>query len=320
MNRKKFEEFVQLYFLNELTDEEKIEVENYIAENDDAKAEFEGIRELHSALISNRPAQVQEEELRNVRASLLRTLRSHEERISPINKFVDRLTEFLFGNYKAVLGGAAALVIGILIGQNISTNSNFLLPGQSVDDFNLSHFEKQGLNLSNIRFEESNGNPSEVEISFDAVKPLKYKGSVNDELIQLLLAKALVTSKNPGLRIKTVNTLSSRASFEKPVDPKVKAAFLTALKADENPAVRKEALNALRKFPFDSEIRDAVLYVLSHDENSGMRVAAINALAELKLNDQSIDKEIKSVLKNTAASEENEFIKLRAASLIGEVK
>ena len=72
MDKKKFEELTQLYFLNELSEEKKIELENYILEDEAAKNEFESIRQLHSALISNRPTPIPEEELYSLRDNLLR--------------------------------------------------------------------------------------------------------------------------------------------------------------------------------------------------------------------------------------------------------
>jgi HEAT repeat protein len=130
-----------------------------------------------------------------------------------------------------------------------------------------------------------------------------------------------VNEKNPGLRLRTVNTISSQLETEKfNADPKIKNALITALKIDDNPAVRREALNALIKFPFDGEIRDAYLFVLSNDHNSGMRVAAINALAQLKVEGTSLDDKILNVLNRKAENDESDFIRLRAASLVREVK
>ena len=100
----------------------------------------------------------------------------------------------------------------------------------------------------------------------------------------------------------------------------MKNALITALEVDENPAVRKEALNTLMKLPFDTDIRDAFLFVLSNDRNSGMRVAAINALAQLKIEGTSLDDKILNVLNSKAENDKSDFIRLRAASLVQEVK
>jgi hypothetical protein len=317
MDKKKFEELVQLYFLDELSEDKKIELENYILEDEEAKNEFESLRQLHSALVENRPKPVADDELFSMREQLLRNVKNIEPKISVTERISDWFTEIFYFNYQAAAGGIAAVVIGVLIGYFVFSNpaeEKFI--GQSLDNFNPQEIEDKGLNISNIRFSDSFSDEGQIEFMFDAVKPVKYKGSLNDQTVQLLLAKALLTTKNPGVRIKTVNTLSSLNESSTQLDPKVKKALISSMLVDENPAVRREALSAISKFNFDAEIRDAVLEVLEKDDNSGLRVLAINILADKKLEDKSLDNVIKNVLNKKAVSDDNDFIKLRAASIL----
>ena len=317
MDKKKFEELTQLYFLNELSEEKKTELENYILEDEDAKSEFESLRQLHSALVENRPKQIADDELFSMREQLLRNVKNIEPKISLTERISDWFSEIFYFNYQAAAGGIAAVCIGVLIGYFIfSSPAEEKFMGQSLDNFNPQEIEEKGLNISNIRFSDSFSEEGQIEFMFDAVKPLKFKGSVNDQTVQLLLAKALLTTKNPGVRIKTVNTLSSLNESSAQIDPKVKKALLSSMIVDENPAVRREALSAISKFKFDAEIRDAVLEVLEKDDNSGLRVLAINILADKKLEDKSLDSVVKNVLNKKAASDDNDFIKLRAASIL----
>ncbi|MBL1214485.1 MAG: HEAT repeat domain-containing protein [Ignavibacteriae bacterium] len=317
MDKKKFEEIVQLYFLNELSEEKKIELENYILEDEEAKCEFESLRQLHSALVENRPKQIADDELYSMREQLLRNVKNIEPKISLTERIADWFSEIFYFNLQAAAGGIAALVIGVLIGYFIFSNpAKEKFMGQSLDNFNPHEIEKSGLNISNIRFSESFTDKGQIEFVFDAVQPVKYKGSINDQTVQLLLAKALLTTKNPGVRIKTVNTLSSLNASSAQIDPKVKKALISSMLADENPAVRREALSAISNFKFDTEIRDAVLEVLEKDVNSGLRVLAINILADKKLEDKSLDSVVKNVLNKKAAYDDNDFIKLRAASIL----
>src|SRR3989339_300739 len=46
MNDKRFAELTQIYFLNEIADDERIELENYLLENDEAKKEYESLINL----------------------------------------------------------------------------------------------------------------------------------------------------------------------------------------------------------------------------------------------------------------------------------
>ena len=158
-----------------------------------------------------------------------------------------------------------------------------------------------------------------IEFSFDAIKPISYTGRADDETTRRLLAQALLTADNPGVRLKTVNTISMQSKKNFVPDPKVKAALITSLKIDDNAGVRREALNVLMRYPIDNEIRDAFLFVLQNDKNSGMRIAAINALVDWKQQGISIDDEIRNVLNKKAETDQNDFIRIRAASLLKEV-
>jgi len=91
------------------------------------------------------------------------------------------------------------------------------------------------------------------------------------------------------------------------------------LKSDDNAAVRKEALYSLMQFPYDEEIRDGLLNTLSNDKNSGLRVAAINALADIKTKGISLDEVIRKTLNKKADQDDNDFVKIRSASLLKEL-
>jgi HEAT repeat protein len=115
-----------------------------------------------------------------------------------------------------------------------------------------------------------------------------------------------------------LNTLAVKTESNFTPDDKVKKALITSLKIDENPGVRREALNVLKKFPKDEEIKEAFLYVLSNDRNSGLRVSAINALVDWKQEDISLDDEMRNILNKKAEADPNEYVRIRAASLLKE--
>lgn len=306
--------------MNELDENERTELENLMLENDELHNEFESIRELYSAITKSRPVESDEKLLVSARNSLMRTIRKESETVSAKNKIIEWLKNIFVVNYKLSFGGVGLLVVGFLAGYLIFSVGPQPPMLQSGDSINLDNASESSTKITNIRFPNPFSENGEIEIAFDAVKPISYKGTADDPMIQKLLATALVTESNPGLRLKTVNTISSQIESENiSVDPKVKSSLITAMKVDDNPAVRREALNALMKFPFDEEIRDAFLFVLSNDNNSGMRVSAINALAELKVQGKSLDEKIIEVLSRKAQNDESDFIRIRAASLVKEV-
>lgn len=318
MNNERFQELISLYLYDELTEDQSTELESMMLESDEYMSEYESAKAFKAALAGSKPEQPTERDLTEARNNLMRTIRHMDAETAKPNPFAGLLS-FFGTNYKTALGLAATLVIGIFLGKAFFSQPALTQTENIID---VDNYNRDDVKISNIRFDQKITEDGKLEFTFDAVKPVKYTGTLNDEFAQQLLARALLTGNNPGTRLKTVNTIAMQTKKQENFvpDTKVKSALLSALKVDPNPAVRKEAINVLLKYPFDNEIRDGLLYVLSNDENSGLRVAAINALAELKHQGKSIDNEIKNALNTSVEQEENNFIRLRAASILKEVK
>src|SRR6202007_573133 len=69
--------------------------------------------------------------------------------------------------------------------------------------------DTSNLAISNIRFVDADPTDGQIEFAYDAVKPMRVKGSVNDAKIQRLLTYALEREQNPGVRLRAVNTLGA---------------------------------------------------------------------------------------------------------------
>jgi hypothetical protein len=249
------------------------------------------------------------------RHSLMREIRKEAVNPTLIAKIKISIRNYFFTNYKLAFGGIVTFALGIVIGYILlMPKSN--KPTPSFSD-NISHETEK---ISNVQITKPSSNDSLAEVHFDAVKQVKFKVKVSDPIVQKLLLSSLMNDPNPGDRIRSVNSISLQEknnNFKS--DPKIERVLITALTHDKNPAVRREALNVLIKYPYDLEIRDALLFVLSRDRNSGMRVAAINAFADLKQSGETLDEETKNVLNTKKKTDNNDFIKIRAASILQEV-
>lgn len=317
MKQDKFLELVELYVLGELDERDKEFVENKILESDEYKKEYESLKKFYSAVTEAKPEPVNENSLQNARKELFNTVENEREEVYAKNKFSSLFDKIFFGNFKVAYAMATTLLVGFFIGYIIFSSTQVpLVTSSNPNEIDLDAIDRNEINISNIRFNNPFTDGGEIEISFDAIKPISYKGELNDPRIQKLLAAALTTSDNPGLRIRTVNTLASQTERTTLVDPKIKTALINTLKTDQNAGVRREALNALTKFPYDNELRDVYLFVLANDVNPGLKVSAINALAELKMQGKSIDNELRNVIDNELGNGDQEYIKLKAASLI----
>ena len=156
----------------------------------------------------------------------------------------------------------------------------------------------------------------EIEFTFDAVTPVRMRGSVDDPKIQKVLTYAMLNEENPGVRLKAVNAINRRGVEAR--DPDVKSALIKALEMDGNVGVRKEALNTLRRLPFDREIKMAMLHALMQDANPGLRVAAINALDSARTSPSGVDSDILTVLREKAQTDDNNYIRVKARAVIQE--
>ena len=319
MEHKKYKELMYLAVMEELGQEEIIELENHLLECSECSAEYDSLKNIHSALVWNRPKKASDENLKFNRQKLFETLRREQNKLGFFQKLLNYLREMLAPGYKIALSGAFTLLIGIFTGWLIFTGNNS--PNgmiTSEKEVSLDKLKESGMRISNIRFPNPFLQGEEIDISFDIVRPINIKGNFSDPGVQKLLATAMLTSDNAGVKLKTISTLNRQMPLKERVllDPAVKEALLSTLKVDLNPGVRKEALEVLSKYPFDPDIRNALLFVLENDRNAGIRINAINALAQYKTEGIMLDDNLKRSVRKSIDDEKNEFIKLRAAKII----
>ena len=76
--------------------------------------------------------------------------------------------------------------------------------------------------------------------------------------------------------VKITLNAERRVTMEGSLDnPNIRQVMLYALKSYDNPGIRLDTLNALRKGGMDPTLRDASLYLLEHDPNAGIRLQAL---------------------------------------------
>jgi len=315
MNREKFIQLAYLYLFDELNEKDKIEFENQLMQDDDLKNEFENISQSLTTLKTNKPSMISQDILIQSRHFLMREIRKEASTQSFIERINITVRNYVFNNYKLAVGGIATFAFGIIIGYIL------LMPKSNKQISSLTnHISNDSVKISNVQITKPATEDGIAQVNFEATKQVKFEAKLNDPIVQKLLVSSLLNDPNPGDRIRSVNSIALKArdnDFKS--DPKIKQVLISALTKDKNPVVRREALIVLTKYPYDMEIRDAMLFVLSHDKNSGMRVTAINALADLKQSGELLDKEVKNVLNRKIKTDNNDFIKIRAASILQEI-
>ena len=174
--------------------------------------------------------------------------------------------------------------------------------------------------VTNFRFVGQPLQGGDVEFTFDLVAPVRMRGNVNDVAVQRVLAQALMNDQNPGARLRTVSAIAEQGESLKSSDTEIKSALLQAVKADPNVGVRKQALQALRRFPMDNEIKTALLFVLQNEGNPAIRIDAISYLQSPELSRQLVDQDLLNVLKERMQSDNNNYVRTRAKHFYEEVQ
>jgi hypothetical protein len=308
MAHEKIKEMIQLALLGELSDEEMKQLHDHLIECADCQAEYDRLNDYYSLINENKFPEPDEQMLKEARSGFRNSLNYELSRQTIAEKISNSLRKFMWLHKGPVFAGAVSLCIGFLAG--------FMIFGLQSSNFNEIFGNGSKTTVMNVQFSDKKSDKGELVFTFDAVKRIKMKGYPSDPVIQKILAEALINEKNPGARIETANTLAEMVK-NKP-DPGVKAALITALKTDQNPRVRMEALTALLNYPYDNSVKEGLLYVLQHDNNSGMRIAAINELTVAAHKEKGIDPQTMKVLDQKVKNDENQYVRIRAASLIKE--
>ena len=324
MKHKQFEEWLQLSLYNELSEQEQTVLDNHLTTCERCRVELNELKEMHATLAHHRPIAIQESLLQDARRNLRLRIQTDAEQKSLWTKLKGILDGFLTPPLQVALGGVATLVMGILVGYFVfKTPSEKNLPLRQAA-FASSAMEAGESQITNIRFIDRNTQNGDVEFTFETITPVRIRGNVNDENVQKVLARALVSDQNAGVRLPAVNMIGTQTEQKQagaPVlDTEVKAALITALLHDRNLGVRKEALNVLKNYLPDPIIVRAFLSVLANETNTGLKITVINSLDLSKYENQPVNREILDMFKNKAQSDDNNYIRIRAKLALQEVQ
>ncbi len=317
MSQHDLRETLLLSIYDELKPEEKYLLEEHVAHCRDCGEALSEMQSLHELLNRTRLADPPEELLWQARQSLwtrLDTAEAHPEKglLARIRAWwvAPGIQASSGGPYPFSplrIGGAlATLAIGILAG--------YVFFGADIDTEQIPLGES---GIANVRFIEDGDQESPIEVVFDSVRPVRINGDVSSPDVRRVLRYAALNERNDGVRLRAMNELYGH--FEDDPDAEFRGTLLSVLRTDRNAGVRRSALNALQRLPVDSQIQSAFLDVLRYDPNPGLRVAAINALESSALEGSVLDEDTLNVLRESVASDENNYVRIRSQSLLREV-
>ena len=318
MNHNEYREKLPLLVYGELDKMEQNELQLHLDQCIHCSQELEQLAKIQTTMDAANLPKTSEHLLNEARIELRAALRIERSRKTWKDIWTERLQGW-FPAFRISFAAIASLAFGIFIGykairpaaqplqeEQLATTST---PVSETQQMPQSVGEMQ---ITNVKFEDADASDGNVEFTFEAVRPMRYKGSINDPNAQKVLTYALINEQNPGIRLHAANALNAK-QLGKP-DPAVKNALIHALRGDENTGVRMEALTALQQFETDEEIKQAILHVLVSDTSPGLRIAAIKSIEA----EGSLDHEVVKVLKEVQTDDE-EYIRFSAKKMIQEV-
>ena len=283
------------YVCDELTEQERAEVERHLAVCDECRAQLSEERQFHGAL-SEQPSAG---DLLDPSGLLLSQCRS---------ELAEKLDDLAQPPAKEALLGlgwmrrwmvlhpawsaATLLLLGLAAGVQSTqwfSPSNDVTAIDAVNVRPSPRFTEDQLakmEVAGINFTPSPGSGSQnVRVQMSAEQPVELSGSLDDNDVLSVLTYVVKNGErfDSGVRLDCLDALKARAA-----DLQVRAALLSAARKDQNPAVRLKALEALRDAAPDRDVRETLLDALKHDSNPGVRVEAVNLLVR-SLDNQSVE-------------------------------
>ncbi len=318
MKHSQYKQWIQLSLYDELDTEQKKALGAHLASCRDCQSELVALKRFQEVVSKHKPSEVAEDILKEARLELRAALRAERSGESWWHRLLVWIELPWPSLVRVAVSSGVTLVAGVLIGYAVfrapAEQSGLSLQRAPA----VTHFEQGETQITDVRFLDADPSDGEVEFAFEAVRPVRVRGNIDDEQIQRVLSQALLNERNPGMRLRTVTAIASTRAPHP--DPQVKNALIQAVKHDDNPGVRKEALQALQKFRSDEDIKEALLYVLANDKNEGLRIDAINGLSAATIEGKIVSKEILNVLREKMRSDRNNYIRLRAKAVLEEVE
>ena len=147
-----------------------------------------------------------------------------------------------------------------------------------------------------------------VRVRFAETRQRELRGDPNDVRVRNLLLAA-VNDQDPALRVDSIDLLRRHCD-----DGAVRKALIGALRSDRNSGVRLRALEALRSYALEPETRHVLAEVLLNDNSPAIRTQAIDLLTAGRASDMA------GTLQEVLRHEENSYIRERSVHALQAMK
>lgn len=270
---------VLLHLYGEIREEEGASAQRHLVECEACRLAVAEERRLHALLADRSDAEPSDRLLQDCRRGLTQALDTEPPSASPL---IHRWMQFWSRARLSPAYGLTFLLVGFMAGA-ISLRATDGRPTgggiPSADgiggDQSAGGSDAVTAPVASLRSLEAFPDQDRVRLDYDTVRRDSLEGSAGDPRIRDLLIQTARDSDNPGLRMQAIEALRRHVD-----QAEVRQALLQTLLVDDNAGARLKAMDALdARVPLDREISDAMLEAVRRDTNPGVRVRAIDMLA-----------------------------------------
>ncbi len=313
MNCQDFSENLALYDYAELRGDERAALEEHVAGCEPCRKVLEQSRRLADLL-----SQQGQGELAGPLPSLLVECRQHLEIAldreqtgwrALLRAWVPPVAAHPARTMTALTLVALGFSLGWLLRPRTETST--LTPGPVT---NTSPAQMAAGDLGNARINSisqvaPDPETGDVKITLNAERRVTMEGSLDNPNIRQVMLYALKSYDNPGIRLDTLNALRKGG-----VDPTLRDASLYLLEHDPNAGIRLQALRTVGKADWNSDIAHGFLQAAEKDPNLGVRQAAIDSLVSHISSEDGDD--LIPALQHLASEDSDRYVRIKALAAL----
>ncbi len=303
MNCEWVQQNVTLYLYNELADDARHELEQHIARCQNCAAEVADQREFQGQMNALPVEEPSASFLAAARMRLQESLETAQQHRAWYHRFAFDPTAWL----RQVRFSPALASLLFLIGFAGGIGAMYSAMGKGQAPRAVASSPAEASMIGGITSIEKEPGTDKVRVVYDKRLPESVQGSVSDPKVQDLLLYAAKSNENSGVRLNSVDALTSKAD-----DPRVRETLTYALRYDSNPGVRLMALDGLGSYVKDDiRVRNAVLEALLNDSNLGVRSGALHALDPVRA-----DSSVRMALQQLSSEDPSEYIRTESKRVL----
>src|SRR5271167_362130 len=303
MNCEWVQQNITLYLYNELADDTRHELEQHIARCQNCAAEVADQREFQGQINALPVEEPSASFLAAARMRLQDALETAEQHRAWYHRFAFDPASWL----RQVRFSPALATLLFLVGFGGGIGAMYSAMSGKGQTPRIISNGPQEASIGGITSIEKEPGTDNVRVQYDKRMPASVQGSISDPKVQDLLLYAAKSNENSGVRLNSVDVLTSKAD-----DPRVRETLTYALRYDSNPGVRLMALDGVGPLvKQDIRVRNAVLEALLNDSNLGVRSGALHALEPVRT-----DSSVRMALQQLSKEDPSEYIRAESKRVL----